>query len=91
MTTTAILPQVLIQIPTEISYWGDSVTRDEVPFICDNMESILESQFGHRFHLSFHRTPTPYRECVQSDDEDAVLEMRQWILDNWYKALVLYV
>jgi hypothetical protein len=75
-----IQTQVLIQLPTEISYWGSTATESDVSRICDNLESMIRAEFGERLVLLFERTATPLGDGVSSEHED-------WIANNWTAAL----
>ena len=78
---------VLIQLPTEVSYWGDTATSDDVSRMCDNLESMIRAEFESCFNLSFERTKTPSRGGVHSEDDHSRFEVWQWIQDNWTAAL----
>ena len=80
--------QVLIQLPTEPSYWGSTANEtNDLPNILDRMESMIRAEFGARFDLAFERTQTPLRQGVHSDDEDSAQEVWNWISENWTAAL----
>jgi hypothetical protein len=79
--------QVLIQLPTEPSYWGSTATESDVSRICDNLQSMIRAQFAGYFDLTFERTATPRGSGVHSDDSDAVELISEWISDNWTAAL----
>jgi hypothetical protein len=50
--------EVLIQLPTETSYWGSDATKADVSRICDNLESMIRAEFEARLELTFERTQT---------------------------------
>ena len=79
--------EVLIQLPIEVAYWGSTATSADVLRLCDNLESMIRSEFGARLDLSFERTKTPSRGGVHSEYDDARSEVWQWIQDNWTAAL----
>ena len=78
---------VLIQLPTEPSYWGSTATQADVSRICDNLQSMIRAQFAGYFDLTFERTATPRGSGVHSDDSDAVELISEWISENWTAAL----
>ena len=78
---------VLIQLPTETSYWGSAATQADVSRICDNLQSMIRAQFAGYFDLTFERTANPRGSGVHSDDSDAVELISEWISDNWTAAL----
>ena len=82
-----IQTQVLIQLPTETSYWGSTATESDVSRILDNLQSMIRAQFAGYFDLTFERTATPRGSGVHSDDSDAVELISEWISDNWTAAL----
>lgn len=80
-------PSVLIQLPTEPSYWGSETEPSDVDRILDNMETMLRSEFGSRFEICFERTPTPRGSGIHGltdEDRDDVFD---FIADNWLSAL----
>ena len=80
--------QVLIQIPTDPTYWGSTANEtNDLPNILDRMESMIRAEFGARFDLAFERTQTPLGQGVHSDDEDSEQEIWNWISENWTAAL----
>jgi hypothetical protein len=79
--------QVLVQLPTEPSYWGSEVTESDVSRICDNLESMIRSEFSARIDLSFERTQTPRDGGVHSIHEDSAQNVWNWIANNWTAAL----
>ena len=80
--------EVLIQLPSEPSYWGSTANEtNDLPNILDRMESMIRAEFGARFDLTFERTQTPLGQGVHSDDEDSAQEIWNWISDNWTAAL----
>jgi hypothetical protein len=79
--------QVLIQLPTEISYWGSTATQADVSRICDNLQSMIRAEFAGYFDLIFERTANPRGSGVHSGDSDAVELISEWISDNWTAAL----
>jgi hypothetical protein len=82
-----IQTQVLIQLPTDPSYWGSTATQADVSRILDNLQSMIRAQFAGYFDLTFERTATPRGSGVHSDDNDAVELISEWISDNWTAAL----
>ena len=82
-----IQTQVLIQLPSDPSYWGSTATQADVSRICDNLQSMIRAQFAGYFDLTFERTATPRGSGVHSDDSDAVELISEWISDNWTAAL----
>ena len=82
-----IQTQVLIQLPTETSYWGSDATQADVSRICDNLQSMIRAQFGERLVLNFERTATPLGDGISSDHEDSAQEVWNWIANNWTAAL----
>ena len=82
-----IQTQVLIQLPTEVSYWGSTATESDVSRICDNLESLIRAEFGERLVLLFERTATPLGDGISSDHEDSAQEVWNWIANNWTAAL----
>jgi len=79
--------EVLIQLPTEISYWGSTATESDVSRICDNLESMIRAEFSARLSLTFERTQTPRGGGVHSEHEDSAQEVWNWIANNWTAAL----
>jgi hypothetical protein len=79
--------QVLVQLPTEPSYWGSEVTESDVSRICDRLESMIRSEFCARIDLSFERTQTPRDGGVHSIHEDSAQHIWSWIANNWTAAL----
>ena len=79
--------EVLIQLPTEVSYWGSIATESDVSRICDNLESLIRAEFEARLDLTFERTPTPRGGGVHSAHEDSAQEVWNWIANNWTSAL----
>ena len=82
-----IQTQVLIQLPSDPSYWGSTATQSDVSRILDNLQSMIRAQFAGYFDLTFERTATPRGSGVHSDDSDAVELISEWISDNWTAAL----
>ena len=79
--------EVLIQLPTEPSYWGSTATESDVSRICDNLESMIRAEFEARLDLTFERTQTPRGGGVHSAHEDSAQEVWNWIANNWTAAL----
>jgi hypothetical protein len=79
--------EVLIQLPTETSYWGSDATKADVSRICDNLESMIRAEFEARLELTFERTQTPRGGGVHSAHEDSAQEVWNWIANNWTAAL----
>jgi hypothetical protein len=79
--------EVLVQLPTETSYWGSTATESDVSRICDNLESMIRAEFEARLELTFERTANPRGSGVHSDDSDAVELISEWISENWTAAL----
>ena len=79
--------EVLIQLPTEVSYWGNDVTESDVARICDNLESLIRAEFSARLNLTFERTRTPRGGGVHSIHEDSAQDVWNWIANNWTAAL----
>jgi hypothetical protein len=79
--------EVLIQLPTETSYWGSDATKADVSRICDNLESMIRAEFEARLELTFERTQTPRGGGVHSAHEDSAQEVWNWISENWTAAL----
>lgn len=82
-----IQTQVLIQLPSDPSYWGSTATQADVSRILDNLQSMIRAQFAGYFDLTFERTATPRGSGVHSDDSDAVELISEWISENWTAAL----
>ena len=82
-----IQTQVLIQLPSDLSYWGSTATQADVSRILDNLQSMIRAQFAGYFDLTFERTANPRGSGVHSDDSDAVELISEWISDNWTAAL----
>jgi len=82
-----IQTQVLIQLPTEPSYWGSTATQADVSRILDNLQSMIRAEFAGYFDLTFERTATPRGDGVHSDDGYAIELISEWISDNWTAAL----
>ena len=82
-----IQTQVLIQLPSDPSYWGSTATESDVSRICDNLQSMIRAQFAGYFDLTFERTANPRGSGVHSDDSDAVELISEWISENWTAAL----
>ena len=78
--------EVLIQLPSDPSYWGSTATQADVSRILDNLQSMIRAQFAGYFDLTFERTATPRGSGVHSDDSDAVELISEWISDNWTAA-----
>lgn len=81
---------ILVQIPTETSYWGSNISESDVERIADNLEHLIRSEFADApFGIQFERTATPIRGGVHCDDGDfyAVWSVRDFIENNWHKAL----
>lgn len=79
--------EVLIQLPTEVSYWGGDATESDVARICDNLESLIRSEFEARLNLTFERTVSPRGGGVHSIHEDSAQDVWNWIANNWTAAL----
>ncbi len=79
--------EVLIQLPSDPSYWGSTATQADVSRILDNLQSMIRAQFAGYFDLTFERTANPRGGGVHSDDSDAVELISEWISDNWTAAL----
>lgn len=79
--------EVLIQLPTEPSYWGSTATESDVSRILDNLQSMIRAQFAGYFDITFERTANPRGGGVHSDDSDAVELISEWISENWTAAL----
>ena len=82
-----IQTQVLIQLPSDPSYWGSDATQADVSRILDNLQSMIRAQFAGYFDLTFERTANPRGGGVHSDDSDAVELISEWISENWTAAL----
>ena len=82
-----IQTQVLIQLPSDPSYWGSTATQSDVSRILDNLQSMIRAQFAGYFDLTFERTANPRGSGVHSDDSDAVELISEWIANNWTAAL----
>lgn len=80
-------PSVLIQLPTEPSYWGSSATPDDVDRILDSLESLVRSEFESRAEVEFERTSTPRSSGVHSQDFSLAADVHAWIQDHWTAAL----
>ena len=82
---------ITVQLPTEPSYWGSEITEQEIGSILDKMESMILKEYSEApFEIRIERTSTPRWNPVFSadcDDDEAVEEIRQWMEDNWMKAL----
>ena len=79
---------VLIQLPTEPSYWGSTANEtNDLPNILDRMESMIRAEFGARFDLTFERTQTPRGGGVHSECDETVETIHRWIEENWEAAL----
>ena len=83
------MPSILIQLPTEVSYFGSTATSEDVTRILDNMEAMIRSEFGDRMELEFERIQTPRGTGVHSSADDWIArdEVFQWTQDNWEAAL----
>lgn len=79
--------EVLIQLPTEVSYWGSEATESDVARICDNLESLIRAEFGARLNLTFELTVSPRLGGVHSMHEDSAQDVWNWIANNWTAAL----
>ena len=79
--------EVLIQLPSDPSYWGSTATQADVSRILDNLQSMIRAQFAGYFDLTFERTATPRGSGVHSDDSDAVELISEWISDHGTAAL----
>lgn len=79
--------EVLIQLPTELSYWGSNASQSDVSRILDNLQSMIRAEFAGYFNLTFERTATPRGGGVHSDDGYAIELISEWISDNWTAAL----
>ena len=82
-----IQTQVLIQLPSDPSYWGSTATQADVSRILDNLQSMIRAEFAGYFDLTFERTANPRGGGVHSDDSDAVELISEWISENWTAAL----
>ena len=78
---------VLIQFPTEPSYWGSSATARDVSRILDNLEEMIESRFGEFVELRFERVQNPRGCGVHCDCDETVETIHRWIEENWEAAL----
>lgn len=79
---------ITVQLPTEISYWGDTANESDIERICDNMESMIRNEFSEApFEIQFERTATPRGNGVHGDNADACAEVYDWIQNNWVMAL----
>ena len=79
--------EVLIQLPTEVSYWGSEAAESDVARICDNLESIIRAEFSARLSLTFERTVSPRGGGVHSMHEESAQDVWNWIANNWTAAL----
>ena len=80
-------PSVLIQLPTDPSYWGSSAAADDVDRILDSLESLVRCEFQSRADLEFERTPTPRSSGVHSQDFSIAADVHAWIAERWTAAL----
>ena len=80
-------PYVLIQLPTDPSYWGSSATANDVDRILDSLESLIRSEFESRCEIEFDRTPTPRSSGVHSQDFSLADDIHAWIEERWTAAL----
>ena len=78
--------EVLVQLPTEVSYWGSTATECDVARICDSLESLIRSEFSARLNLTFERTISPRGGGVHSIHEDSAQDVWNWIANNWTAA-----
>ena len=79
--------EILIQLPTEPSYWGSIATPADVDRIIDKLEGMIRTEFGERFDLSFQRMPQPEGAGVHCIHDGSAQEVWEWIGNNWTAAL----
>jgi len=79
--------EILIQLPTEPSYWGSTATPADVERIIDRLEGMLRSEFGDRYDLLFERRPQPEGSGVHCVHDGSAQEVWEWIGNNWTAAL----
>lgn len=79
--------EITITLPTEPSYWGSAATSADVDRIIDTLESMIQTEFGERFDLSFQRMPLVLSSGVHCIQDDCAQEVWEWIGDNWTDAL----
>lgn len=81
------MKSVLIQLPTEPSYWGSSATSRDVSRICDNLEEMISSRFEEFLEIRFDRVENPTGCGVHCDCDETVETVHRWIEENWEVAL----
>lgn len=80
-------PDVAVQLPTEVSYWGTEATEADVARILDNLEGMIRSEFGGRADLTMERTATPRGSGIHCEDEELAEDIGKYMEDNWAAAL----
>jgi len=84
----ANITEITVQLPTEISYWGDEATESDVTRILDNFEAMIKNEFRTAtLEIRFERTPTPRGNGVHGDNEEACQDIFEWMQNNWVMAL----
>jgi len=79
---------ILVQLPTEPSYWGSSATKADVERIVKNLETLIRSEFSDApFEIWFERTETPRGTGIHGDDDDACAAIFEFVQNNWTAAL----
>jgi hypothetical protein len=81
------MKSVLIQLPTEPSYWGSSATTRDVARILDNLEEMISSRFDEFCELRFDRVQNPTGCGVHCECDETVETIHRWIEENWEAAL----
>lgn len=78
---------VLIQLPTEPSYWGSTASTRDVSRILDNLEEMISSRFEEFCEIRFDRVQNPTGCGVHCDCDETVETIHRWIEENWEAAL----
>lgn len=79
---------ITVQLPTEVSYWGNAATESDVERILTNLESMIDREFsGSPYKISFERTSNPSGSGIHGDCEAACDDVRLFIEENWTAAL----
>lgn len=77
-------PEVIVQLPMDPSFWGDTVQHDEVYGIHKRLEALIVDHFGDLYDITFRAGS---RSKVLADDRDVQECIYEWIQNNSYKVM----
>jgi len=80
-------PSILIELPTDPSYYGTDCDSELAMDICNSLERMIRSEFDQQVQLSFEFTYSPRGSGIHGDNEVLVESIHRWIQDNWTAAL----